>query len=218
MLRKLLHPIPVIAFLVFFFLVGIAGMVIPATGSFFTKLTPLSLLLSMALLLVFHQGWDRKVVLYMITVYLLGFGVEAVGVATGAIFGDYLYGSVLGLKIAGTPLMIGINWIMLVYVIWSMIGRTTWPPVLKILVSSLLMVVFDLFLEPVAMDRDMWSWAGDRVPVKNYLAWFVISSIFFTMAAIFRIHLRNRIAMALWFILLGFFMALNLFKLMEWGY
>ncbi|MCK7535950.1 MAG: carotenoid biosynthesis protein [Marinilabiliales bacterium] len=47
-----------------------------------------------------------------------------------------------------------------------------------VVTGSLLMVLYDLILEPAAMSLDMWSWEGDRVPARNYLAWFLFSALF----------------------------------------
>jgi putative membrane protein len=42
-----------------------------------------------------------------------GFFIEAIGVNTGLIFGNYVYKTTLGWKFLETPLIIGVNWILL---------------------------------------------------------------------------------------------------------
>jgi putative membrane protein len=42
-------------------------------------------------------------------IFLIGFSVEAVGVATGILFGSYAYSDVFGFKIFDTPALIGVN-------------------------------------------------------------------------------------------------------------
>ena len=39
---------------------------------------------------------------------------EAIGVNTGLLFGTYEYGANLGFKIFGVPLIIGVNWTVLI--------------------------------------------------------------------------------------------------------
>jgi len=45
----------------------------------------------------------------------VGFGVEVLGVKTELIFGSYHYGESLGYKWLSVPLLIGVNWCMLLY-------------------------------------------------------------------------------------------------------
>jgi putative membrane protein len=41
--------------------------------------------------------------------------------------------------------------------------------------GALLMVIYDILLEPVAIRLDMWSWETVTPPLQNYIAWFIIS-------------------------------------------
>jgi putative membrane protein len=40
--------------------------------------------------------------------------LEVVGVKTGLIFGEYKYGSTLGIKLFEVPLIIGFNWVFVI--------------------------------------------------------------------------------------------------------
>ena len=51
----------------------------------------------------------------MIAIACLGFFIEVIGVKTGFIFGSYYYGAAMGIKILAVPLLIGLNWSILVY-------------------------------------------------------------------------------------------------------
>jgi putative membrane protein len=152
-------------------------------------------------------------VIYFVIVFAAGLLLEAIGVNTGVIFGEYAYGSVLGIKIWGTPLMIGVNWLMLTYMAWDMTGWIKIPVFLRVPASSLLMVLFDFVMEPVAITMGMWTWSGNVIPLQNYLAWFVISLMFFTLTALMKIEVRNKISIPLWLILFTFFILLQLFKI-----
>jgi len=46
-------------------------------------------------------------------VFLIGFSVEGIGVATGVLSGSYSYGSAFGFKLFKTLIMIGVNWLFL---------------------------------------------------------------------------------------------------------
>ena len=200
----------VILFLAFFHLVGIVGLNIQATGELFARLIPLNLVLSTVLLFLFHEKNHNKFWIAALVIYLLGFFVEVVGVNFGFVFGSYLYGDVLGPKLFGTPLIIGINWLMLTYMIWCVLDRFRLGMLLKIIVGSFIMVFYDLLLEPSAIHYGMWEWAGTKVPVQNYIAWFVISAVMFTFLAALKIKINNKIALGLLLIQIVFFSILNI--------
>ncbi|MES2515602.1 MAG: carotenoid biosynthesis protein, partial [Bacteroidota bacterium] len=46
---------------------------------------------------------------------VLGFFIEVLGVKTEIIFGSYYYGKALGLKFFAVPILIGVNWAVLLY-------------------------------------------------------------------------------------------------------
>lgn len=185
-------------FFVIFYLVGIAGISFPASSSLFLKLVPLALLLSFAALLLLHPySFELKTILIFGAIYLGGFIVEAVGVNTGLIFGHYQYGESLGPKIFHTPLMIGINWLLLVYLTSSVLETWDFSPVIKIVVASGMMLIYDMVLEQLAPGMDMWAWAGNQVPLQNYLAWFILAIIFHSFIKAAKINTQNPLAWVL---------------------
>lgn len=197
--------------LLIYYGVGITGLVLPATRKLFIHLTPFSLLLSIFLLFLFHDSYRRRFWIGSLLIFLLGFLVEVVGVRTGILFGDYLYGETLGLKVMHTPLLIGVNWLMLIYCTTYIAGKYVEPLYFRSLVAGSLMVVYDFALEPAAIRLDMWSWAGGAVPLQNYLAWFIISIGLSYLAGSLKLTAReNKLASPLFFIQLIFFILLDL--------
>lgn len=179
------------------------------TGSLI-ELTPFTILLTTLLLLLNHEYWNKKIVLTIITIALLGLGIEIIGINTGVPFGDYTYSSVLGIQLYGTPILIGVNWLMLVYssvMIMHQFISTIW---LKALLASLLMVLLDIFIEPVAIDWNMWTWKMTSVPVQNYITWGIAAFIF-SLILSFQLKNLNKNKMAipvilwqfLFFVILG---------------
>jgi putative membrane protein len=197
--------------LILYFSVGLAGMIIPSTRPLFQVLTPFSLIASLILLLAHHHPYSPRFWWIAIFIFLAGIAVEMVGVATGQPFGTYSYGETLGPKILHTPLMIGVNWLLLVYATQSIVGRFVDQPYFRAVTGAALMVVYDFALEPSAIYLDMWSWQGGAVPLQNYLAWFVVAFLFHLVAGKFGIFDReNKLALPLFFIQLGFFIALDI--------
>ena len=160
------------------YIAGIIGLSIPSVRPYFQLFTPFHLL-AVGYFVFLDQLKNKEIFYYIIAISTLGFVIEIIGVNTGLIFGEYSYGHTLGFKIWGTPPMIGINWLVMMYcsTIFSQSILKNNKLLTSLLVATL-MTLFDIIVEPVAIRLDMWSWAGAFPPIQNYLAWFVISFLF----------------------------------------
>ena len=191
-----------------FHLIGIALFLYPNRPE---NLSGFNILL--CAMLVFWSAVDRKKELQgLIGIIIGGFAVEVIGVNTGLLFGTYEYGSELGLKAYGVPLVLGLNWycvvISAVCVVQYWMDKR--PLIVKALLVGLLSVGLDYLIEPVAIRFDFWSWEGGLIPLFNYVCWGVFASIF----AFFYMRQNqafNPVGFALYFVWFGFFLILNLF-------
>jgi putative membrane protein len=198
-------------FFVLFYSVGVAGLYLPLSRELFRNLIPLALLLSFATLMAFQPSMRKPAtLLFFLFVWAASFLVEMAGVHTGKIFGVYTYGTGLGWKIHGTPLMIGINWLMLTLFFADLTDRTGVKGWTAPLVSAAGMVAYDLVLEQAAPDLDMWSWAGGTIPLQNFTAWFLLALVFQVLLRILRIPFRNPLSMTLLLCQFCFFLLLVL--------
>jgi len=197
------------AVIVILHLVGTIGILSP-WRDFFVPLTPANLVISLVALILVMGLSGLKEVIPLIAIFALGFGAEWFGVHTGLLFGDYQYGSTLGLKLDEIPLLIGVNWILVTASAYGVIRRYTEARWLRISVAVLLMVVLDYFIEPVAMALDFWSWEGNTVPLKNYIGWAGVSLIAVWIYDFSLGHkpFRNT-PLVLYFSMLGFFIIIN---------
>lgn len=198
--------------LALFHVSGMIAVLFTPFDQFFLSLTPLNLLISAFLVFHFHGKFSVKQVISFIGIAFAGFGIEALGVATGKIFGVYQYGPVLGWKIFETPLMIGVNWILLTYSMtfsWSKIIKNKW---IVAFVSAISLVLFDLIIEPVAIIYNLWRWENHDVPLQNYVAWGVIAFIFCSLIAHVKKDSNNQLAPFLILVQAVFFGSLLLFS------
>ena len=203
----------IILLFVILYSVGAVGFIIPQTSSIFAKLTPVILIMSFLAILVYHESklsWAHLGVIFAI--FLVSYVAEAIGVNTGLIFGTYQYGESLGLKVFETPLLIGMNWVFLVYSSSSLMDLTRIRGSLLIFSASLVMVSYDLILEQVAGDMGMWYWADGIIPLKNYLTWFVLAILFHWAIKRFAVPTRNKVAPAILLIQSLFFLMIFLLK------
>ncbi|MEQ9301344.1 MAG: carotenoid biosynthesis protein [Cyclobacteriaceae bacterium] len=193
-------------------LVGIAGFSIEATRELFQFLTPFNLLISLGLLLWLHTNRNNQFILLSLLVGLLGYLVEVVGVNTGQIFGNYTYGKTLGFQLWQTPLIIGVNWLMMIYYTSAIAKRITGVLALQIAIGAALMVLMDLLIEPVAIQFDYWTWSGDVIPLQNYFGWFVTALLLHAIYSRIEHTSKNGAAPYLAFAQLIFFAVLNVLR------
>mgnify|MGYP003542806071 FL=1 len=101
------------AIAVLFHTIGLTGLLF-FDKTFFLAATPFNLLLSFALLVWTQQEKNIYFFLFVFTCFVIGVAVEIIGINTGILFGDYTYGSALGSQVMNVPLLIGINWFIII--------------------------------------------------------------------------------------------------------
>ncbi len=197
------------------YLVGTAGHLLASTRPIMAAVTWYVLLLN-AVLVLLPLAWQgsARMALWCAAAYAAGFLLEVTGVKTGLVFGAYSYGSVLGPAVLGVPLLIGLNWALVILGCVALTRRLVSAPLPAALLAGILTVLFDWFMEPVAVRLGYWTWAGGVIPARNYAAWFLISAtLAFPAAAFFgpalRDHPSARLASVSTAIQLGFFAVLR---------
>lgn len=193
-----------------FHTIGLVGFHQQQWEPFFRMLVPFNLLLSLGILLYFHSPWKGNFITWMMIIMVAGFGIEWLGVKTGLIFGQYAYGKTLGYRWEGIPIIIAVNWFILLYCSYDIATRIAQPAWVRILLTGIFMVLMDILIEPVAIRYDYWQWKNNVVPLQNYIAWGVVSCLMAYTTHKMIIKLQNGIALPLYIIQLLFFMAFNL--------
>lgn len=196
---------PVLIFLILAYGAGIVGLQVPSLSPLFRSLVPLNLLASLLLLLLFHTDWKPSFLFYGLLSATLGFLVEVLGVHTGFVFGQYEYGATLGWKLWEVPLIIGVNWLMLTYCCGVLCDRLSVPVYLKAILAASLMVLLDLWIEPVAIQLDFWTWLEPEIPVRNYLGWWIVSLVILSIWYGLPFRKQNRLAAPLLLLQFVFF-------------
>ncbi|MBD2713460.1 carotenoid biosynthesis protein [Microvirga sp. STR05] len=198
--------------LLLFHVTGFLGLGFSEDPSFYLQFVPLNLLLTVGLLLAFQTERSSTFWWFCLVTMAVGFFVEVVGIRTGLLFGFYQYGPTLGTKWLGVPLMIGVNWLMLVYTTGVLARYLPIPDFLRAVVATLLMVGLDACLEPVAVRYDFWQWRFDVIPLQNFKGWFAVSlilQVFFNRTSFEK---RNVLAPFVFMLQLLFFFGLSLIR------
>ena len=206
--KKLLISVVV---LVIFHLVGFWGMVFSPDPTYFQNLTPLNLLLTAFLLFINHRNFNAAFFLFFTGTFLAGFFAEVVGIHTGWLFGQYSYGAALGFKLWEVPLIIGLNWVILVYCTGILARKWQQNRFGAAFLAAVLMVLLDFFIEPVALAYDFWGWKNGAIPAWNFVCWFGLAFVLQLAFQRAEFEKNNRMAGPVFATILLFFFALNLF-------
>ena len=196
--------------IILFHLVGLYGFLTPELSKLFIDLVPFHLLLMLLLLIFSIKERSSHILLFAGIIFTAGFLIELIGVNTDAIFGSYTYGEALGIKLWQTPLLIGINWLILVYCTGIFLKQFKIKNrFLFSLLGALILLSLDILIEPVAMRFDYWTWDGSVIPVQNYLAWFLFSGLMLWIFSSMSFNKQNKAAVVLLFSQFIFFAVLN---------
>ena len=181
MFSKLYNNKEFLRFSIFFvWLINISGFfgVLSDQKEFFLSTSPFAILISFILLILNYNFRQKGFFTALISIITIGFLVEFLGVNYDLFFGSYEYGNNLGYKIGGVPIIMSINWLVLIFLTGSFTEKiipNSLP--LKVIFASLLMVFIDIFLEICAPKLDYWKFNEEVVPMSNYNSWFIISAI-----------------------------------------
>ena len=114
-----------------------------------------------------------------------GFAAEVVGVHSGVPFGDYTYGSTLGPRVLGVPVLIGLAWMMVAWPAALVARRLVTGTAARVVVGAWALASWDLFLDPQLVAGGGWRWHDPSphlpgvpdVPLTNYAGWLLVATL-----------------------------------------
>jgi putative membrane protein len=197
--------------IIIFHVVGLIGFAVPTMRPLFLQIVPWHILLMLVVIVCSHRPMEGKFILFALLIFISSIIVEWLGVHKHWIFGDYSYGQTLGIKTAEIPLIIGVNWFLLIYSAGVLMQRTRIRSILiRVIVGALILVLLDLIIEPVAQHFDYWHWANSTVPLKNYVCWFWVSVVMLFVFEKFGFRKQGIVAPVFLLVQFVFFMVLLL--------
>lgn len=109
---------------------------------------------------------------------------EHLGVEYGILFGDYYYTQDFGPKLIGVPIAIGFAWLMVIASSHALAKVIAYKKnvLIYVLTGSLLAVLMDLIIDPVAYEvKEYWVWQAEsfyyNIPFSNFAGWFIVAFI-----------------------------------------
>ncbi len=197
-----------LVFLIIIYTVGMIGLNTEFKNEI-AALTPYTLVLSAIVLLLNHREWNRYFVIFVAFAAISGYLIELIGIESKLIFGTYSYGKTLGYKLYEVPIVMGLNWFLMVYSCGMVANLFRFGVFIKSIVGAFLMVILDLSLEPVAVNLDFWTWENGIIPIQNYIAWFIVAFVLLIYFHKLELKKMNRIAVGLFIIQYIFFFILS---------
>lgn len=203
---------------------GLMGILFTPYRDWFVNNTPLILLIMFLLLSKSQMNPSKKYFIFFLIAFMTGMITEIIGVNSGLLFGHYQYSNVFGLKLFGVPLLIGLNWFIIVTCAGSFFNQILSLVqqkfslnfskialvIYEIVGGAIIATCFDIILEPVAIQLNFWIWENSQVPISNYICWFLISAALLAVNRYFKMLERNSFATILFIIQGSFFLTLNL--------
>ena len=161
------------------------------------NLTPIHLLVMFALFLWANSYFSIKLIKAIIVIYLIGVLAEVLGVRYNIIFGNYYYGNSLGPQVLEVPIIIGFNWLTLSFATYGVSSYLFKNKTVITVFASILMVLTDYIIEPMAGALDFWYWAGGKIPIQNYVGWFFVSLIIHSILVKMNFKFNIKLCLAL---------------------
>lgn len=190
---------------------GLLGMVFYDLD-FFAGYTSINLFLMSIILFANIKLNNKNQIFSLLLIFLIGMFSEFIGVNYGLIFGEYIYGNNLGFKLFGVPFLIGLNWVILTVIcanIASILIKNN-SIIQIIILGTLLMLLMDFVMEPIAPKLDLWKFKNLVVPTSNYIGWLIISILTQTIYNIQFKEKEVKLSFNLYTAIFIFFVSLNL--------
>ena len=204
------REINTVRIIVIFHLIGLIGLYLVPTRSYFILLVPFHLMLMTFILFINHDELNLKFCCFFLMIVMGGWLLEYIGVQTGQLFGAYYYGHTLGVSVKQVPVIMGFNWFMLIYAAGVSMRKLRINSLLaRVLGGALLLVILDFLIEPVADQLDYWHWLNKEMLIQNYCCWFIAGAVFLLAFELFDFKKQSMVAPALLACQFIFFAALQ---------
>lgn len=211
-----------------FHICGLIGILLTPYKEWFIHSTVFHLSLMTVLLIATHQKKDKQFFLFFLITCIAGFLIESLGVNTAVFFGKYVYSQSLGPQLLNAPLIIGVNWFIIIYCagmftqayenyMLRKLNKSGLSVSKKLQAASFIIdavfltVMFDWIMEPAAVKLGYWQWQNNHIPLFNYISWIMVSALLLALFRKLNAGSHNTFAVHLFIIQLLFFLVLRTF-------
>lgn len=192
--------------------VGIIMLCIPRFDNLVQLLTPFFLTTICTLVIIGSLNLTKTVALFLALVFVISFLAEMIGTNTGLLFGNYSYSEVLGIQLLNTPLVIGVNWILVTMGALNLASLITKSRFIIIILCAGFATVFDIILEPIAIKLNFWTWQHGLPGFYNYFCWFILGLLFGWLGTKFKLNFITNFPAINFFVMLAYLIVAYLLK------
>ncbi|KXK08089.1 MAG: hypothetical protein UZ20_WS6002000999 [candidate division WS6 bacterium OLB21] len=153
------------------------GSIFVQLPDFFSFVPDLTLLL-FASPLIYLLIKERNIshILAATFLFVAGFLLEHLSSLYGFPYGKFSYANEFLLNLAGTPIVIGIAWMVIIMGVRFLVPKKL-GLIVTLLVSAFLAVAVDLVIDPPAVQLGYWTWVETgpyyNIPISNFFGWFL---------------------------------------------
>ncbi|WP_102125554.1 carotenoid biosynthesis protein [Deinococcus planocerae] len=131
-------------------------------------------LFAAALAYAWERAGGRRALVMAALASGVGLGVELLGSRTGFPFGVYTYAGAPAPTLLSVPLIVPLGWFALTLAATLLAGGRAW-------LAGLLMVAWDVGLEPLMTAQGYWTWQDPAplwagAPLQNFLGWWAVGT------------------------------------------
>lgn len=146
-------------------------------GSVASLLATLSMAAPAFIALIAYLG-ARRGITAIAALGIYGYVIETIGVTTGIPYGDFTYTDALGGKLFGlVPYLLPVSYVPLVIGAFAASWQFGTSIPVRIIYSTLLLILMDGVLDPGAAALGFWVWSEGGlyygIPLSNYFGWLV---------------------------------------------
>lgn len=198
--------VPAVILLMVIYMASLVGFTTPHQQAWYLYYTPYFILLNAILLLFYQKEWSKSTFYFGASAMLLGFVVEVLAVQTTSLYGTYSFGTTLGLKAFGVPLVLPIYWLINALSTACLVHKLPLKnPWILSSFGALLMVLLTAIIHQVAPTLDFWSITSssglNRLSLVTFLVGFALQYLFIRLD----VSTKNPIAVYVYGGLLIFF-------------
>lgn len=139
-----------------------------ALSEWFVFLTPIMLFITAGMIWIDSKPNNKLGWPVALAIIISGYLIEIIGVSYPEIFGKYTFDEMLGWKFFGTPPILGVEWLILVWGSFSMATPFQVHPFLKWIFAAFISTGVFWFMEPVADHFSLWTWHEHPIPFRNF--------------------------------------------------
>jgi putative membrane protein len=172
-----------IFYIIYIFFSGLALSYIPDALSYkyASEISIIIILLPTLFHLKKNLG-SKKTFFIVLILGILSLGIEYIALATGEPYGNFYYNNHLSGKISGVlPWTTGLSYLPFLFGAVGLSYYFTKNTLYRVIVSALILVIFDLVLDPGAVAVGMWGYVNPgiyyNVPFSNFVGWAISGTV-----------------------------------------